>query len=230
MLSNEKDTLLLAGDEKSLRIKLRNIFSNSYNILEAENIEQATMLLKQNKAFIVLSVLDVGFKNRAAIRNFMKESNAGKENEIFTVMVTDGTQESEKEELAFMLGASEVISRSTMDSVIQRRIEVIINIGLQKYNFQKKINSQDKIIRSTNQTILDTLSTIVEYRNTESGNHILRIRRFTKAILDEVAKTCPEYELTENTIDIITSASALHDIGKISIPDSILNKPGQLTA
>ncbi len=88
---------------------------------------------------------------------------------------------------------------------------------------------QSETIRQNHQTMIDTLSSIIEYRSTESGNHVLRIRRFTNVLLHNLAQNCPEYGLDDTSIDIITSASALHDIGKISIPDSILGKPGKLT-
>ena len=99
-----------------------------------------------------------------------------------------------------------------------------------QWHLEKLVENQSKTIRSASQTILDTLSSIIEYRSAESGNHVLRIRGFTKILLEALAGNFPEYQLDTATIDIITSAAALHDIGKISIPDHILNKPGKLTA
>ena len=71
--------------------------------------------------------------------------------------------------------------------------------------------------------MLDALSAIIEHRSSESGNHVLRIRRFTKILLENVAQNLPEYNLTEHAVDVISSAASLHDIGKIAIPDAILN-------
>jgi putative two-component system response regulator len=77
--------------------------------------------------------------------------------------------------------------------------------------------------------MIDALSAIIEYRSLETGQHINRIGLFTRTLLEDVAKNCPEYLLSERVISLISSASSLHDIGKIAIPDAILNKPGKLT-
>jgi len=228
MLSKQKDTLLIVGNKNSSRTQIREIFINKYNLLEAENIEQAALLLKHNRDYIILSILDINLKNRKAFQKFMNISGANTEENI-PVIVVSNTIQQEDEEFAYLIGVLDVISHSLSNLSMEKRIQVIIDVLLQKINLEKMINEQNKIIRKTNQTILDTLSTIIEYRSTESGNHVLRIRQLTRILLEEIAINNPEYELTENIIDIITGASALHDIGKISIPDAILNKPGPLT-
>lgn len=91
------------------------------------------------------------------------------------------------------------------------------------------VEYQTKKLRETNDFIVEALSAVIEYRNTETGNHIRRIRRLTRILLEEVACSCPEYGLTPKMVETIVSASAMHDIGKIGIPDSILLKPGRLT-
>lgn len=73
------------------------------------------------------------------------------------------------------------------------------------------------------------LNNIVEYRSYESGSHIRRVQQYTKRIAEELQARYPEYRLTDKKIDSIVLASSLHDVGKIAIPDNILNKPGRLT-
>jgi len=105
----------------------------------------------------------------------------------------------------------------------------IIELNLHKMHLEEMVEEHAANLRHTNERLVDSLSAIIEHRSAESGQHILRIRRFTQVLLDEVAKTCPEYNLDERLVNVIASASALHDIGKISIPDAILNKPAKLT-
>ncbi len=88
----------------------------------------------------------------------------------------------------------------------------------------------EKEIRQVNNQLIDVLSSLVESRDLESGNHIHRIKRVTEILLKEVSSSYPEYALDDDEIDVIVSASAMHDIGKIAIPDMILLKPGKLTA
>lgn len=85
-------------------------------------------------------------------------------------------------------------------------------------------------VRNTNNHLIEVLSSVVESRDLESGNHIQRIKGMTKILLNAIMEKHPEYELNEEKIEIMSSAATMHDIGKIAIPDNILLKPGRLTA
>jgi putative two-component system response regulator len=91
------------------------------------------------------------------------------------------------------------------------------------------LQKQAAELQQKNKNIIDILGTVVECRDMESGEHIQRVKGYTEILANEMMKTYPEYNLTPKKIEIIVSASALHDIGKIAIPDRILNKPGKLT-
>ena len=128
----------------------------------------------------------------------------------------------------FDRGASDVIPMDYDSGSMLRRIETIVQLHLHRQHLQMLVDEQAKALRQSNELMVDALSSIIEYRSSESGQHVLRIRHFTKILLEEVQRCCPEYALTDEAISIIASASALHDVGKISIPDSILMKPGKL--
>lgn len=91
------------------------------------------------------------------------------------------------------------------------------------------IRRQSKKLNSLNTAIIDNLADIVEFRDLESGQHIKRIKKYTYILAKKVAELYPEYSVCEEKIDLICDASALHDIGKIGISDSILLKPAKLT-
>ena len=93
----------------------------------------------------------------------------------------------------------------------------------------KVLRKQAEELRHMNDHIIDVMSNVVEFRNLESGDHVKRVKTFTNILAKYVAKAYPEYGLDENMINIITSAAALHDVGKIVISDGILLKPGKLT-
>ena len=229
MISRLKDTLLLLGDSSSDRAQLREIFSSTFDLLEAENVAQAHMLLQQNRACIAAVLADLPLSAEDDVRRLVSSCLHGTPDELPLILFITPTQTGELEELAFRLGATEVILRPYTAAVVQRRVQTIIDLFLHKWNLEKLVDEQSQTIRNTNQIMLDALSAIIEHRNSESGNHVLRIRRFTEILLEEVASFCPEYKLTDERISIISNAATLHDIGKISIPDSILNKPGPLT-
>ncbi len=92
-----------------------------------------------------------------------------------------------------------------------------------------KLREQTQKMHKLNFDLIELLVAAIESRDVESGQHIKRIRYFVKALLDVVATECPQYNLTDEQVEIISLASAVHDIGKISIPDAILLKPARLT-
>jgi len=229
MYSKIKDTLLLVGDSNSARIDLRKLFQESFNLLEAENIQQAVLLLKQNGDNILLCLVDVPSPTKQDVDALMAVALTGTAHEIPIVTFIDPQAEQEREERAFMMGAADVIRKPYSLVSIQKRIRILIDLFMHKWDLERIVSGQKQLLKKASQRMVDCLSSIIEHRSAESGNHVLRIRRFTKILLEEVARCCPEYELSAEDIDAIASASVLHDIGKISIPDTILNKPGRLT-
>ena len=77
--------------------------------------------------------------------------------------------------------------------------------------------------------MINALSSVVEYRNLESGEHVQRVKNYTRILLKYLKVLYPEYNLSDDQIELIVIASTLHDVGKIAIPDSVLLKPGKLT-
>lgn len=229
MVSRLKDTLLLVGDELSDRPALREIFSATFNLLEAENLPQAAMLLEQNDACVAAVLVDLQSIAEEDVQMFNRAVHMGEDNAIPILSLIRPTDNGKREELAFSRGVSDVVLKPYTPTSIRRRVQILIDLHLHKWHLQTLVKEQSETIRNTNQVMLDALSAIIEHRSSESGNHVLRIRRFTKILLEEVARSLPEYGLTAHDIDVISSAAALHDIGKIAIPDAILNKPGRLT-
>ena len=223
------DTLLLIGALDSDRPFLRELLQDEYNILEADEVEQALFLLEQNRSCIAAVIIDRP-PPRIPEESFLSEARRrGLIDEIPMLAIISQADSPILEELAFSLGAHDVIPRPYSAAIIRHRIQVMVDLYRGKQRLVSLLKHQAETIRHTNEVMVDALSSIIEYRSTESGGHILRIRRFTEILLTEVAHSCPEYGLTPDSVSNIASAAALHDIGKISIPDTILNKPGKLT-
>lgn len=223
-----RDTLLLVDDQKSGRTILRRIFEDTYNLLEAENGEQALLLLEQHQSCIAVMLLDLvmpvmdGFELLAAMKERGLLLN-------IPVLIISSMDSPDHEMKAFDLGASDIILKPFEPMLVRRRVENIVELNSHKWHLQELVEQQSQTLRHSHDMIVDTLTSLIEHRSLESGQHILRIRGFTRLLLQELARSYPEYELTPLSIDLISRASALHDIGKISIPDAVLNKPGRLT-
>ena len=223
------DTLLITSGSAENRAHLRDVLGERFNLLEAVNAKQTLLLLKQNSSCIAALLLDITQMNEADKAMLQKRENTALLHNV-PVIVFAEDDDTERLNRAFGLGASDVIPIDYEPYAMLHRIENIVELHLHKQNLETMVEEQATVLRQASNAMVDAMSTIIEYRSVESGQHILRIRHYTQILLEEVVRCCPEYQLTERVISIICSASALHDIGKIAIPDSILLKPGKLTA
>ncbi len=220
------DTLLIACTNAETRTHLRFILDEHYNLLETATLRQTLLLLEQNAECIAAVLMT------ADVFTEFEHINDDNYKDIFNqfpVIVITEKAELEKASIFFRSGAADVIPVGYAPYAMIHRIENLTQLYLHRQHLESVIREQKELIRRSNDTLVDALSSIIEYRSVESGHHVHRVRYYTKIVLEEVMRICPEYNLDEQSIAKIASASALHDIGKIAVPDAILLKPGPLT-
>ena len=225
---DKHDTLLIGGGSLESRKTIRSILEENYNLLEAGNARQMLLLLEQNMNCIATVILDLTCPDVMDQAQLTDKSAAALLSQIPVIVVT-AEEDTDCLDRYFSMGASDVIPLDYDPYAMLRRIETIVQLHLHRQHLEQLVQEQAATLRHSNDVMVDALSSIIEYRSVESGQHILRIRHFTKVLLEKVAATCPEYGLNEEIISIISSAAALHDVGNIGIPDAILTKPGPLT-
>ena len=205
-----------------------------YEILEAGNGYEATAQLEANDN-IVLILLDVVMPgiNGFGVLEYMQEH--GLIEKIPVILIT-GETIIDSDDQAYSFGVADVMHKPFYPHIVRRRGKNIIELYLNKRNMEKRLKEQEeeirakeKKIRDGNEFMIDALSSVIEFRNLETGEHIRQIKSFTRIMLKHLMKQFPEYGLTPVKADEIVRASVLHDIGKIGIPDAILLKPGRLT-
>jgi putative two-component system response regulator len=231
-----KNTLLIADDAEINRELLKNIFEEQYTILEAGDGEETINILEMQKGEIALIFLDLIMPNKSGIDVLEYMHEQGYSDRIPVILIT-GEATAESEEKAYELGASDIIYKPFAPKVVMRRAQNLMELYENRMHLEKKLakrtkelEESKKIIESSNEFLINALSSVVEFRSLESAEHTQRVKYFTKIMLRYVKGLYPEYHLTDEQIELITNASALHDLGKIAIPDSILLKPGKLTA
>lgn len=225
---NGQETILIADGAEINRAVLRNLLEDKYNILEAENGEQALMLLRQYSDTIAAVLLDLYMPEKDGYGILEEMGLDARLSHIPAVIITTDDRTDSKVRL-FELGASDIITKPFEPNVVKSRIKNIIELGRYRRRLELLVEEQSARARESSAAVIDMLTSVIEHRNLESGRHIRRIRMFTKILLEDVAANYQEYHLDERNIQLITDASSMHDIGKIAIPDSILNKPGELT-
>ncbi len=220
-------TILIVDDMEINRAILAEGFKDEHEILEAADGEEALELIESNEhiAAVLLDLIMPKMDGLEVLRR-MNESK-----KIVHVPVFIITAENSEKTLmdAYDLGAVDVISKPFMMNFLKCRIENEIELYRHRNELEDIVDEQVKRLSSLNQSMVETLATLIEFRDCESGEHVKRICGLTKILMTTVSDMYPEYYLPKAEIDKIVMSSILHDVGKISIPDGILNKPGRLT-
>lgn len=232
---HEKPKILIVDDIELNRAMLCTMFQPNYTIFEAENGKKALEILEQHQQSISVVLLDIimpvldgfGVLSEMARRDWIGR--------IPVIMITAETTDDVMQK-GYEMGVADIISKPFNPNIVRQRIHNIIEQYTYKQHLEtlvlkqtEELRAQSRKLRENSIQIIDTLSTIIEFKNTESVQHIYNIRIITKLLLTELSKQHNEYGLTQDLVEIISEASAMHDIGKIAIPDNILNKPGKLT-
>lgn len=227
-LDPNKKTILIVDDLASNRWRLAEILKDEYNVIEAADGDIAVSILNEKSDSISLILLDNIMPNMKGIEVLQVMNANGWIETIPVIMIsTDQTHDSISE--AFNLGVTDFLQRDTNYTIIQRRIKNTLILNAKQRALVDMIEDQITAREKSVRLMVSILSQIVEFRNGESGLHVLNVNTITELLLREIAKH-PEYAyLDEEEISRISIASSLHDIGKMSVPEEILNKPGRLT-
>ena len=223
-----RDTLLIVDDEEVNRAILRAQFESQYDFMEAENGEQAMMLIRQYRDCLAGILLDLVMPVKNGYEVLKEMTQCGLMTNIPVIVITSD-ESTENEVRAFDMGAADIIIKPFEPHVVRRRVQNAVELNRHKLHLEEMVEEQAAKLRESRDVIMDALSSVIEHRSAETGQHVLRIRMFTKVLLEEVMRCCPEYDLSRRAIGVIAETAALHDVGKIAIPDTILNKPGKLT-
>lgn len=221
--------ILIVDDSEMNRDMLSDMLSDDYDIVEAADGEEALSILKERVYDIDLILLDIimpavdGFGVLDVMKRYHWIDNTP------VIMISSETSQSYIRK-AFELGVTDYILRPFDSFIIHKRVSNTLML----YRKQKKLLSalEEQVYENekNNSMMINVLAHIVEFRNGESGMHVHHIKQLTSILLQNLIEKTDKYHLTENDILLISTASSLHDIGKISIDDKILNKPGRLTA
>ena len=226
------ETILVVDDNEINRALLNAIFSDSYRIEEAENGKEAMDLLLDHGEEISAVLLDVIMPVMDGIEVLEKLNRLGWTRKIPVFLITAESANSTLKK-AYSLGVMDVISKPVVPYIVERRINSVIELFRARKRLSNQVeDQQSEILRQAqeiiklNQGMIEALSTAIEFRSGESGSHVRRIHDITRYLLEhtELGAGFSQEEITQ-----ISLAAIMHDVGKIAIPDAILNKPGRLT-
>lgn len=231
-----KETILIVDDMEINRAILCEIFKEDHEILEAENGREALDIVLNPRYHIVAVLLDLVMPLMDGFA-FLEEFNkAGLKGKIPVFLITADSSEASMYQ-GYEMGVMDVIEKPIVPYFVKRRVESIMelyrarrSLSLVVQEQHGQLRQQEEEINKLNYAIIETLSTAIEFRSGESGSHVRRIRDLTQRLLMELRALNPEkYRFSDEEIEQISYAAIMHDVGKITISDTILNKPGKLT-
>ncbi|HIR93185.1 MAG TPA: response regulator [Candidatus Egerieimonas intestinavium] len=226
------NTILIVDDNEINRDILEAIFSSEYQTEKAEDGKEGLDKLLAHPDSIAALLLDIVMPVMDGMEVLRKLYTLGLTETIPVFLITAETEPSTLKE-AYSLGVMDVIRKPVVPYVVRRRINSVVELFRARKSLADQVEEQrNKILHQAQQIIdlnmgmIEALSTAIEFRSGESGAHVRRLHDITKHMLTHTALG---EGLDRETIEHISLAAIMHDVGKIAIPDAILNKPGRLT-
>ena len=224
---DKRQTILIVDDAEFNRDILKEILGENYNYLEAENGNQAIQMIGDNLG-IDLMLLDINMPqmNGFEVLAIMKRSQCLEETPVIMISSEESVDTMRK---AYEMGITDYITRPFDSVIVKKRVQNTLGLYANQKHLINVVYNQVYEKEENNNIMIRILSNVSGSRNSESRDHILHIKTVTELMLRQLVKITDAYPMTEVDIALITTASSLHDIGKIYIPEEILNKPGRLT-
>ena len=226
------DTILVIDDDEINRGILDNLFSAFYRVEEAENGRIGLEKIRTDPEGYCAVLLDVVMPEMDGLEVLRALQAAELLEKIPVFLITAEASDATMKE-AYRLGVMDVISKPVVPYVVLRRVNSVVELFRARKRLgnvverqQSELLVQAQKIIDLNQGMIESLAAAIEFRNGESGQHVRRIHDITKSLLSD---TDLGAGLSKEQIQQIAQASIMHDVGKIAIPDAILNKPGRLT-
>ena len=225
---NSKQTVLVVDDSEINRQMLSEMLKNDFRVLEASSGEQCVDMLQEHGGEISIILLDIimpgmdGFD----VLEYMRENHWIEEIPVIIISKDNSLASVTK---AYKMGASEYIGRPFDAQVIYQRVYNVIKLYAKQRRLISLVTEQIYEKEKNERMLVDLLSQIVELRNGENGIHVRHVHILTEMLLEQLVQKTDRYNLTWSDQLVITTASALHDIGKIGISEKILNKREALT-
>lgn len=229
-VKRESDLIFIVDDVEINRLILREILENDYNIIEAASGTEALKILFEDKvtpAAVLLDIIMPGVDGFQVLEQ-MKRNDSTKK---IPVLFITASNSDEYESRGLKAGASDYITKPFNHDVVRARVDNHLSLTRYQHELEQIVEIKTKEATRAYDHTLEILASIIEFRSLESGSHVRRTVLFTEIIIWKMLQI-EKYKskLTEEHIQSLRTAAALHDIGKIGISDGILLKPSKLTA
>ena len=223
----KKNRILIADDAELNRDMLTMMLGSQYDFVYAVNGKEAVECLEKEEIDLVLLDVNMPVMNGFDVLTVM--NNRGWIEDI-PVIIISAEDSNEFITRGYQLGVTDYIRRPFISIVVQKRVDNTLLMHSNQKRLIRLVEEQIYDREKFSNAMINIFSNVIELRNHESGSHTLNVQIITSLLLRRLVQLTDRYHLSKTDISRISSLSALHDIGKIKIPENILNKPGKLDA
>jgi putative two-component system response regulator len=219
---------ILVVDDTAMNIDiLVDLLGEDYDVSVAMDGESALDLASQQPPMLILlDIMMPGIDGYEVCQRLKANKQLWKTPVIFLTAMTEDASE----ERGLALGAVDYITKPFKPALVKARVDNHIALKRHQDHLETMVAERTRELQLTQQVTFESLATLAEYRDPETGGHIRRTQNYVR-ILAEALSNHPKYEavFTQKIVDIVYQSAPLHDIGKVGVPDHILLKPGKLT-
>lgn len=232
----DKRIAIIADDVEMNRSLLRDILEEQYTLLEAGDGEQVLQLIREQGdrvTFLLLDLMMPKLDGFAVLERLRGDQGLDR----FPILIVSAETDVATEEKCLQLGVTDFIHKPFVPSLVQHRVRNAVTLYAARDGLRKTVEEKTEELRRrnlqlsrTNEDTIELLGNVVEARSLESGTHVRRVKGFTRILAADLQRNHPDLGITQSLTEAWTKASAMHDLGKIMVPDNILLKPGRLTS
>lgn len=231
----DKQLALIADDIEMNRDMLKDILEDHFDLIEAEDGEQVLELIEKYGDRITVLLLDLVMPRMNGF-DVLAKLHEEREIDRFPILIISGESDLQTEEKCLECGVTDFIHKPFAPSLVMHRVRNAVTLYAARNNLRQKVWEKTEELRQrniqlsrTNEDTIELLGNVVEARSLESGAHVRRVKGFTRILSEKIRSAHPELNITAADVDGWAMASAMHDLGKVMVPDEILLKPGRLT-
>ena len=221
--------LILVVDDDNINLTLaEKLLSADYDIKKISSGEGALAFLETTEPDLILLDIQMpdmdGFAVMSVIRSHSSYSH------IPVIFLTADRSE-KTEETCFEMGAVDYIGKPFVPAILRHRVRRTLELEDYRKNLERMVQKQLQRITQLQQDIIFSMANLIESRDGTTGEHVKRTTIYAGYLMDKMLEQgVYAQDLTSTFIDYMKKAAPLHDIGKITVPDRILQKPGKLDA
>lgn len=223
----EKWILVVDDDAMNLRMAEFILNKNGYSVTKAESANIALQMLREKDFELVLLDIEMPEMNGFELMQILQEDEKFKK---VPVIFLTADRSAETEEKCFQLGAVDYIGKPFIPAIMIQRVKRTMELEEYRKSLEAMVEEQLQRITKLQQDVIITMANLIESRDGTTGEHVKNTSHYVDLFLDAlVEKGIYSEELTKEFVAYVKKAAPLHDIGKITISDLILQKPGGFT-